>query len=129
MAGYSPRPRLDKLGVKPGMRVAIVGLDDPAFRRELAARAGAVSEGRLRRETDLIFFALDRPAALARLARLEPALKRNGAIWAIWPKGRKELTENMIRDAAIARGLVDVKVVAFSATLSGLKLVIPVARR
>ena len=47
----------------------------------------------------------------------------------LWPKGQKHITEDMIRAAAIAHGLVDIKVVAFSERLSGLKLVIPVARR
>jgi len=50
-------------------------------------------------------------------------------IWAIWPKGQKHIGEGMIRDAALAQGLVDVKVMAFSETLSGLKLVIPIAKR
>ena len=47
----------------------------------------------------------------------------------LWPKGQKRLTEGMIRDAALAQGLVDIKVAAFSETLSALKLVIPIARR
>jgi hypothetical protein len=47
----------------------------------------------------------------------------------LWPKGRKELREDDVRAAAKAQGLVDVKVMSFSATLSALKLVIPVALR
>ena len=123
------RPRLDKLGVKPGARVALVGHRDAAFRRELLARTRDVSEGRLRRGSDLIFFAVVGPAALARLATLQRAIQRDGAIWVLWPKGRKEIKEDLIRDAALRHGLVDVKVVAYSETLSGLKLVIPVAKR
>ena len=123
------RPRLDKLGVKPGARVALVGHQDAAFRRELLARTRDVSAGRLRRGSDLIFFAVKGPAALARLATLQRAIQRDGAIWVLWPKGRKEIKEDLIRDAALRHGLVDVKVVAYSETLSGLKLVIPVAKR
>ncbi len=123
------RPRLDKLGVKPGARVALVGHRDAAFRLELLSRTRDVSEGRPRRESDLLFFAVDGTADLARLAALQRAMKRNGAIWVLWPKGQKHISENLIRTAALGHGLVDVKVAAYSERLSALKLVIPVARR
>ena len=127
--GYSKRSRLDKLGVKPGMRVALVGLDDAAFRRELGERTDDVAEGTPRKDTAMILFAVDGPAPLKRLATLQRAMLRNGAIWVVWPKGEKHIKEDMIRGAALAQGLVDIKVIAFSETLSGLKLVIPVAKR
>lgn len=128
-AGYSKRSRLDKLGVKPGMRVALVGLEDAAFRRELRGRTTDVAEARPRKDTEMILFAVNGPAPLQRLSTLQRAILRSGAIWVLWPKGQTHIKEDMIRAAAIARGLVDIKVIAFSETLSGLKLVIPVARR
>jgi tRNA A58 N-methylase Trm61 len=128
-AGYSKRSRLDKLGVKPDMRVTLVGLDDAAFRRELRARTSDVAESRPRQNTDMILFAVDGPAPLKRLATLQRAMRRDGAIWVVWPKGQTRIKEDMVRAAAIAQGLVDVKVIAFSETMSGLKLVIPLARR
>lgn len=127
--GYSKRSRLDKLGVKPGMRVALVGLDDPAFLRELATRTRDVVRGRPRAGTGMILFRVTRRPQLARLATLERGLAPDGAIWAVWAKGRPELKGDDVRRAAIAHGLVDVKVMAFSETLSALKLVIPLARR
>jgi len=111
------------------MRVAVVGLDDAAFRRELRTRTDDVAEGRPRKDTEMILFAVDATASLARLTTLQRAIKRDGAIWVVWPKGQAHIKEDTIRAAAIAQGLVDVKVIAFSETLSGLKLVIPVARR
>jgi hypothetical protein len=128
-AGYSKRSRLDKLGVKPDMRVTLVGLEDAEFRRELRARTTDVAEGRPRQATDMILFAVEGPAPLKRLATLQRTIRRDGAIWVVWPKGQTRIKEDMIRAAAIAQGLVDVKVIAFSETLSGLKLVIPLARR
>ena len=128
-AGYSKRPRLDKLGVKPGARVALVGHRDPEFRRELLTRTRDVSEGRLRPGCDLVFFAVDGTAELGRLAALERAIKRDGVIWVLWPKGQKHISENLIRDAALELGLVDVKVAAYSERLSALKLVIRKERR
>jgi hypothetical protein len=47
----------------------------------------------------------------------------------VWVKGRKELNENHVREAALDAGLVDVKVARFSETHSALKLVVPRARR
>jgi hypothetical protein len=127
--GYSKRSRLDKLGVKPGMRVALVGLNDAAFRRELGARTDDVADGRPRKDTEMILFAVDGTGPLRRLATLRSAIRRDGVIWVVWPKGQAHIKEDMIRAAAIAQGLVDIKVMAFSETLSGLKLVIPVALR
>lgn len=127
--GYSKRSRLDKLGIKPGMSVALVDVTDPTIRRELATRTDAVAEGRLRRDTEMILFGVEGPAPLRRLAALQRSIRRDGAIWVLWPKGRAHIKEDTIRAAAIAQGLVDIKVMAFSETLSGLKLVIPVARR
>lgn len=128
-AGYSKRSRLDKLGIKPGMSVALVDLDDQAFRRELATRTDAVAAGRPRKDTEMILFAVDGPTPLRRLSTLQRSIRRDGAIWVLWPKGQAHIKEDTIRAAAIAQGLVDIKVIAFSETLSGLKLVIPVARR
>jgi hypothetical protein len=111
------------------MRTALMDVDDSTFRRELAERTDVIAEGRPRKDTDMILFAVDRTAPLRRLATLRRAIRRNGAIWVVWPKGQARIKEDMIRAAAIAHGLVDIKVIAFSETLSGLKLVIPVARR
>jgi hypothetical protein len=128
-AGYSKRPRLDKLGVKPDARVAVLGLSDAAFQRELKTRTRDVSIARPRAASDLVFLAVERASQLARLGGLRRRLQPAGAIWVLWPKGRPALREDDIRTAAKDAGLVDVKVVAFSEVLSGLKLVIPVALR
>lgn len=84
---------------------------------------------RRRGPVDVVVWALDEAADLARLAALIDRIRPAGALWAVWPKGRKELNENHIRDAALGAGLVDVKVARFSATHSALKLVIPKAKR
>jgi hypothetical protein len=124
----STRPLLDKLGVKSGSRVSVLGLDDPLFLSQLQDRSVDVSL-RVRKESDLIFFYMDDRRALPRLAELRRSLKPAGALWVLWPKGRKEFREDDIRAFGPDAGLVDVKVVAFSATLSALKMVVPVAQR
>jgi hypothetical protein len=127
-AGYSGKPLLDKLGVKPGMRVAVLGLSDQGFLDELRTRTDDVSIRR-RARCDLLFVGFTDREDLVRLRTHRDFIAPNGAIWAVWPKGRRELTENDVRDAALEVGLVDVKVVAFSEALSALKLVIRVADR
>lgn len=124
----NPKSVIDKLGVKPGMAVSVVGIDDAGFLRDLRARVGATA-ATPRKGSDLVFFGVAGVSALARLAKLCESIRPAGAIWAVWPKGRAELKEDHVRAAAIRAGLVDVKVVAFSATHSALKLVIPVAKR
>jgi hypothetical protein len=124
----STRPLLDKLGVKPGLKVSVIGLDDPSFLKQLQERDANVST-RARKEADLIFFYMQDRASLPRLMELRRSLQPAGAIWVLWPKGRKEFREDDIRAFGPEAGLVDVKVVAFSEALSALKMVIPVAQR
>jgi hypothetical protein len=124
----SAKPRIDKLGVRPGMRVAVIGVPDSGFLEELKARTGDVSTRR-RARCDLLFVGFANRSDLVRLRTHSGFIAQDGAIWVVWPKGSKDVDENDVRGAAIAAGLVDVKVVAFSPTLSALKLVIPLANR
>jgi hypothetical protein len=121
----NPRSRLDKLGVKPGQRVAVVGSLDEDFLAELRARA-EIGSGAGR---DVIFLAAERRAELDRLPALKARLVPNGAVWVVRPKGQRSITETDVLSAGRAAGLVDVKVVAFSATHTAEKLVIPVSKR
>lgn len=130
VAGYSGKPTIDKLGVKPGHAVAVIGLEtERAFLADLKARVGSWTTGAPEPGTDVVLLRADSVGDLAKLTALERAIARNGMIWVVWPKGRPELKEDHVRAAALRQGLVDVKVCAFSEALSGLKLVIPVVRR
>ena len=124
-----PRSLLDKLGVKAGSRVAVVGSFPRDFLKDLAGRAAEVARGKPRKDSDLVFVAMGDPGDLAQLQRLREAIEPTGGIWVVWPKGQKVFSEDHVRAAGPAAGLVDVKVVSFSDSLSGLKMVIPVAQR
>jgi hypothetical protein len=124
-----PRPLVEKLGVKPGMRVSVVGLDEAWLVKELEDRGAEVTLGRAGKGSALVFAGMTRPADLARLPALREAIEPDGAVWVIWPKGRREFREDDVRAAGPAARLVDVKVVSVSDTLSGLKMVVPVALR
>lgn len=126
----SPPSRLDKLGVKPGLKVSLVGGLEPAFIEELRARTEDVSQGRPRSGSDLLFYAVEAPADLERLAGLKKSLQPAGALWVVRAKGpAAKVSESAVMAAGKAAGLVDTKVVAFSATHTAERLVIPVARR
>ena len=121
----STRPLLDKLGVKPGARVGLVGLDAPWFEELLGERTHDIWSGRSKRDTDLIFLAADSHGELARLPRLLPFIRQNGAIWVVSRKGRAATLRDMdVMAGAAAAGLVDNKVVSFSETHTALRLVI-----
>jgi hypothetical protein len=78
---------------------------------------------------DLVFYPAERRAALDRLSRLRLAIKPDGAIWVVRPKGRQAITESDVRAAGKRADLVDVKVVSFSDTHTAEKFVIPVSKR
>ena len=125
----NPRSRLDKLGAKPEWRASALGVTDRAFLKELKRAVTLLSIGRVARASDAIFFEVTRAGQLTRIARLKKALKPNGAIWVIRPKGRPEISESAVMAAGKAAGLVDVKVVSFSPTHTAGKFVIPLALR
>ena len=125
-------PLLDKLGVRPGARVAIVGDVDPdgVFRVLLADRTSDVTRGHPVPDTDLVFLAADSTAELAGLADLRTRIKPAGAVWVVSRKGKAATLRDVeVMAAARLAGLVDNKVVSFSDTHTSLRLVIPVADR
>jgi hypothetical protein len=125
-------PLLDKLGVRPGSRVAIVGdVDqDGSFRELLADRTSDVTLGEPKPETDLVFLAADSRAELEELPRLRARIRPNGAIWVVSRKGKAATLRDVdVIAAGRANGLVDNKVVSYSDTHTSLRLVIPVALR
>lgn len=118
----NPKSRLDKIGVKAGMRCAVIGVDDATFTAELK-ETGAVPAAELK-DLDLLFYAADSQAELDRIPDLIPALGRGGALWVVSRKGRAATVRDVeVMAAAKAAGLVDNKVVGFSETLTALRFV------
>lgn len=123
-----PRSRIEKLGVKPGMRVSVLGIGDESLLRELRERTSDIAT-KPANDSDVIFLAAEDRPALARLKSLQNSMKETGALWVVYPKGQKHITENDVMATAKSAGLVDVKVVSFSETHTALKLMIPLSRR
>ncbi len=127
---HSTRSLLDKLGVKPFHRISVIGVSDDAFWAQLIAQAADTVKDRLRKDSDLIFFAADSLSELHQLARLKTYLVSNGAIWVVSLKGKAAKIKDLdVINAAKASGLVDNKVVSFSDTHTSLRLVIPIKHR
>jgi len=113
---------MEKIGVKPGMRVGVLGVDDPALAADLAA-AGAVAATELA-ALDLLFYGADSADELARIPELAPALAERGALWIVSRKGKAATVRDVdVMAAAKAAGLVDNKVVSFSDTHTALRFV------
>ncbi|MEO8241730.1 MAG: DUF3052 domain-containing protein [bacterium] len=133
-AGYSGTPLARKLGLKAGQAVAFVGLPDSLawlhdaaeFRRiELAPNWRALPEG----SRDVIhLFTRSAAEVVEALPVLRDMIEPDGMIWVSWPKKASkvvtDVTEDVIRNRALADVLVDVKVCAVDEVWSGLKLVV-----
>jgi hypothetical protein len=123
-------PLLDKLGIRPGMRVALVDIDDPDIRAQIAARTTDLTDGWPVPDTDIVLFGADTWEALAPLRELAALIRPNGAIWVVSRKGKaRTLRDVEVIEAGKVARLVDNKVCSFSTTHTALRLVIPVARR
>ncbi len=125
----NPKGLLDKLGVKPGARVCVIGVDDAVFLSQLQAATDRIAQ-KAQRGEDLIFYAADSRAALTSLTRLKGSLTPDGAIWVVSLKGKlARIKDTDVMAAARDAGLVATKVVGFSETQTALKLMIPKAKR
>ena len=119
-------PLLDKLGVRPGFRVAVIDIDDPSIRPLLAERTPDLTEGWPEPETDVVLFGAESREALEPLEALAGRIRSNGAIWVVSRKGKEATLRDVeVIDAARAAGLIDNKVASFSASHTALRLVIP----
>jgi hypothetical protein len=120
----SSRPLLDKLGVKPGSKIAIVNLEDAGFIKQLKERTSDIVTGKPRSKVDLVFVGAEDAAGLRRLDELKTWIEPNGAIWVVRPKGgRSALRDTDVIDAGLAAGLVDNKIASFSDTHGAMRLV------
>jgi hypothetical protein len=124
-----PRTRVEKLGVRAAMSVSLVGEFDAEFLRELRQATKNIHAGKIGPNSELIFFSAGTTNRLATVGKITKSVKGATALWIVYPKGKKEITENDVIGAGRKAGLKDVKVVGFSVTHTALKFVVPVAQR
>ena len=124
----SSRPLIDKLGIRPGMRIALIGLEDPAFTAEVADRGAAVVEPAP--GLDMVFYLVNEPAELGAIRELRHLIHDRGAIWVLRTKGPDRTVRDVdIIEAGRASDLVDNKIASFSDTLAAMRLVVPLNLR
>jgi hypothetical protein len=118
------KPLLDKLGVKPGSRVAVVDMDDASFVKLLRERTSDVVLGKPRRACDIVFLGAQEKADLDRLLQAKQWIEPNGAIWVVRQKGAgSPLRDTDLIDAGLSAGLVDNKIASFSDTHGAMRFV------
>jgi len=126
---YSHRLLIDKLGVKPGHRIAVLGVEGAEFLTDLASRVPEYLRGERVPGADLVFFSAESKGDLSQLKSLAKTIQKAGAIWVVYRKGQKHIREVDVIDAGKSAGLTDNKVCSFSLTHTALRFCIPIAER
>jgi hypothetical protein len=130
MSGYSGTPLPKKLGIKPGHRVLLLSAPEQFESGTLGELPDGVKVShRLAGKADvLVSFHTGRRDLERRIPKLRAAMEPAAGLWIAWPKRASkvptDLTEDVVRELALANVLVDNKVAALDETWSGLRLVI-----
>jgi hypothetical protein len=129
-AGYSGTPLPKKLGIKPGHRVLLLSAPEHFEGGTLGELPEGVKVAHAARgKADVIVsFHTERADLARRMPRLRAAMEPAAGLWIAWPKRASkvltDLTEDVVRELALANTLVDNKVAALDEKWSGLRLVI-----
>jgi hypothetical protein len=134
MTGYSGKPVVQKLGIKPGFCIFASGA--PAAYADIVGKlpADVTIVTRLASSIDMVhLFATEAAGLAGKLRGFREAIAPDGMVWVSWPKRSSgvatDLTDIVVRETALPLGLVDIKVCAIDDIWSGLKFVIPKAQR
>lgn len=123
-AGYSGTPLWKKLGFKRGMKVC--ALDAPKHYASLIDGPNDWVMVKAAKAVDALHLFITTTTELRKIPELAKHMPPAIMLWVSWPKKTsplsKGLSEDDIRKAALACGLVDIKVCAVDGDWSGLKL-------
>jgi hypothetical protein len=123
---YSHRTAVQKLGVKPGQRIEIVGDVGPGLRRDVkeACERGLVKTGEL---DGAIVLVESLEEAEGVFDRYRPRLKDTGFLWMITRKRGHDryLNQMLLVPGAKRRGLIDNKTSSIDDDRSGIRFVVP----
>ncbi len=128
MVGYSGTPLYRKLGIGEEARVALLGAPDRFDDQLGPLPAGVKVLRRLAPDLDVaVLFVTERRELERRFDRVAAAIKPAGGFWVAWPKRASkvptDLTEDLLREVGLPKGLVDNKVCAVTDVWSGLRFV------
>ena len=126
MAGYSGTPLPKKLGIKPGHRLLLLSTPDGFALDELPEDVKIARQARGKADV-IVSFHTERADLARRMPKLRETMEPAAGLWIAWPKRASkvptDLTEDVVRELALANRLVDNKVCAIDETWSGLRLV------
>jgi hypothetical protein len=129
-SGYSGTPLINKLGIKPAMKLLLINEPDNYY----TLLDNDISKQRCKQNDIPGFihlFVKSENEFEIEMKKLKPLIKKNTEviIWVSWYKKAAkiatDITEDTIRNYALKNELVDIKVCAVSEIWSGLKLVVP----
>jgi hypothetical protein len=124
VAETETRPLLDKLGVKPGSKVALVDIGGPALLKLLRGRTSDITEGKPKSACDIVIMGAGSKRDLEKLRELKTWIEPNGAIWVVRAKGKfAVLKDTDLIEAGLAAGLVDNKIASFSDSHGAMRFV------
>ena len=110
--------------MKPGAKVAVANLEDPAFVKLLRSRTSDIVRGKPRLPCDIVFLGANEIRDLEKLKEVKTWIEPNGAVWVVRLKGgRGPLSDTDLIDAGLAAGLVDNKIASFSDTHGAMRFV------
>jgi hypothetical protein len=125
----NPKSLIDKLGVKPGERVTLIGRFPAEFSASLKKHGAQLAAPEASVVCPWIFFAAESRDDLADIKRVTKSVKGATALWIVYPKGQKHITEADVRSSGLACGLTDIKVASFSPAHTALKFVLRKSNR
>ena len=135
LTGYSGTPLLKKLGINPGTKLLLLNITTTDYSGLLESNiSNQLCKSRETPDLVHVFVKSNKEFEMT-MKKIKPLCKKkpNIAIWVSWYKKsskiQTDISEDMIRSYALKNDLVDVKVCAVNEYWSGLKLVVPLAKR
>ena len=133
-SGYSGTPLAKKLGIKEGFKIRLINQPDYYFDLFTDMPENIkILKDKTSKKNFIHCFTKQAKDLNEQIPLLRNEIEQNGIIWVSWPKKTSKMatnvTEDIIRNIALSKGLVDIKVCAVDETWSGLKLVIPIKDR
>ena len=102
---YSHRTLFQKLSVKDGARILVLGVNDSALIEEIRAHTSDCSVGGRKKNCDVILFGAESIVELRKVESCRELLAPAGGLWIVYPKGRKDIAEKHVREAGLATGM------------------------
>jgi hypothetical protein len=117
----APKGLIEKLGIKPDARVAVLAISDEDFRTKVRDQAKKTVFRRPSQVVDILVWGVTKKSELAKIDAMRALLAEGGALWIVYPKGLADPKEGDVLAAGRASGMVDTKVASFSTTHTALR--------